>query len=85
MTKEQLNKGNSITLDIKTASDRLDAFKDLYNSGKCENREDFYICYTHNNMHCIIQESGDIYDILKALIKYESDRIKKLEKEFEEL
>lgn len=85
MTKEQLNKGNSIELEIKTARNRLDAFKDLYNSGKCEDKNNFSILYKHGDIYCIIQETGDIYDILIALIKYESDKIKKLEKEFKEL
>ena len=85
MTKEQLNKGNSIELDIKTARDRLEAFNDLYNSGKCEDKDNFCICYTHGKMHYVIQETGDIYDILIALIRYESDKIERLKKEFEEL
>lgn len=85
MTKEQLNKGNSIELEIKTATSRLEAFNDLYNSGACEDKDNFCILYKHGNVHCVIQETGDVYDILKALIKYESDKIERLEKEFKEL
>lgn len=85
MTKEQLNKGNKISLNIKTSEERLNAFKDLYNSGECEDSEHFNIHYMAGNTHCLIQETDDIYDILKALIEYESDKIERLKKEFEEL
>ena len=85
MTKDQLNKGNLIALNIKTAEDRLTAFKELYNSGKCEKEENFSIHYKNGYIHCVIQETDDIYDILKTLIRYESDKIERLEKEFKEL
>lgn len=85
MTKEQLKKGNSIELEIKTAKDRLEAFHNLCNSGECEDGDNFSIRYKHGNVQCVIQETGDIYDILKALIRYESDKIERLKKEFEEL
>lgn len=85
MTKEQLKKGNSIDLEIKTAKSRLEAFNSLYNSGECEDKDNFCIYYKHGKVHCTIQETGDIYDILRALIRYESDRIERLEKEFKEL
>lgn len=85
MTREQLNKGNNIALNIKTSEERLNAFKDLYNSEKCEDREHFNIHYMSGNIHCVIQETDDIYDILNALIKYESDKIERLKKELEEL
>lgn len=85
MTKEQLNRGNRISLNIQTSEKRLNAFKDLYNSGKCEDSNRFSINYMSENIHCVIQGTDDIYDILKVLIKYESDKIERLKKEFEEL
>ena len=85
MTKEQLNKGNRIATNIKISEERLNAFRSLYNSGKCEESEHFNIHYMAGNTHCIIQETDDIYDILKAFIEYESNKIERLKKEFEEL
>jgi len=87
MTKQKFDKANDINLKLSQSKQRIKSFKSLLTRDRAREGANFKIYYLHEDGgQCIISDHDwDYEDILKALIKHESETIEKLEKEFEEL